>query len=134
MSHPICETPRPWDILWCHFPFAENQGIPGPKARPVLVYEVLMNSKIGISVRVLYGSSRYKTLSENVIPVMNLGDVKSCGLDRSTVFRLDRMLLLPWVAEFFIPNPSVGRIVIGSFTNDMRARVLENLKAPQINL
>lgn len=47
--------PRPLDVVWCRFPLREAPDVPGPKARPVLVLNVLPD---GTVIAAAYGTSQ----------------------------------------------------------------------------
>lgn len=47
--------PRPLDVVWCKFPLREAPDVPGPKARPVLVLNVLPD---GTVIAAAYGTSQ----------------------------------------------------------------------------
>ena len=46
---------RPLDVVWCKFPLRETPDVPGPKARPVLVLNVLPD---GTVIAAAYGTSQ----------------------------------------------------------------------------
>lgn len=125
---PLHTIPRPLDIVWCRFPILELSK-PGPKCRPGLVRSVLLNKgQTKARVEVCYGTSQLK---KDRFPfdlfIENASQLTLLGLPQATRFEIDRVLQLPWSAEFFEPRRGKKTPIIGRLTQDEIAQ-LETLK------
>lgn len=101
--HPL---PAPGDIVWCHFPYSEALGNPGPKARPALVLAV---SPEDHAIRVAYGTTQRTNnihAGEFVLDPAEAGFSVS-GLAERTKFDLGRSVQVPFDSDWFQPNPGI---------------------------
>lgn len=129
--YPASTLPAPYDIVWCAFPFDLNLDVPGPKMRPALVLQTgLSDPGFCPEARVVYGTSKLKKEERpRDLFVENYQDKYDAGLYQATRFDLDRMLWLPWAAEWFVsPGPLYPSPVMGSLPDHHR-RVLGFLLA-----
>ncbi len=108
--------PRPGDVVWCHFPFREMPGRPGPKPRPAIVRATFLDRRTSrSSVEVAFGTSQ-KTdrLYKGEFLIASPSGMRSAGLDLATKFDLARTVRLPWARESFVVKPGKGRLILGS--------------------
>lgn len=113
---PLSTAPAPFDIVWSRFPFVEEPGLPGPKARPALVRQAFADQDGMPWVTVVYGTSKnpYQTDLAS-FSIVTLAEMNVCGLKQATRFDLSRTLTLPWAREFFDclagkPTPIIGHM------------------------
>jgi hypothetical protein len=104
--HKIFLTPRPGDIVWCHFP-QDKKLEPGPKPRPVLVVKV---GEIdgNAAVAVAYGTSqRIGELhpGEFAITRADREAFALAGLSLDTKFDLSNAIELPFSERWFVASP-----------------------------
>lgn len=97
--------PAPASIVWCNFPEHVAPGVPGPKARPGLVFKVrYADNPPGqrFYVQIAYGTSNMKTGKRpNDFRIANAATLDVLRLPQATRFDLDNMLWLPWARPFF---------------------------------
>jgi hypothetical protein len=94
--------------VWCNFPEDAALGLPGPKARPGLVFKVNYADdppRDRFYVLVAYGTKRLKTHRRpNDFIIANSAMLDILRLPSATRFDLDNMLWLPWARPFFEPR------------------------------
>ena len=99
-------TPRPGDIVWCHFP-QDKMLKPGPKSRPALVVKI-GEIEGGPAVAVAYGTSQNVGElhpGEFAITRANREVFLLAGLSFDTKFDLSRTVELPLSARWFAVPP-----------------------------
>ncbi|HEX7858547.1 MAG TPA: hypothetical protein VF503_33090 [Sphingobium sp.] len=111
---PLSTAPAPCSIVWCRFPYVEEQDKPGPKSRPGIVKRVSGDQDGNPWVHVAYGTTKsvFRHGLEN-FTISNVSEMDICGLWCATRFRLDRVALLPWCSEFFKDAPGRQSPVMG---------------------
>jgi hypothetical protein len=129
---PLHTIPRPLDIVWCKFPeLPSKPGVPGPKLRPGLIHTVELDVDYTIArVSVCYGTSKLKkTKYPFDLFVENASQLTLLGLSQATRFEIDRLVWIPWAAEWFESKdgktPIIGRLSaleIGQLTALRRVR------------
>jgi hypothetical protein len=101
-------VPAPASIVWCCFPTDLAPGVPGPKARPALVFKVrYVDDPPGnrFYVQIAYGTSKLKPgRRPHDFSIANSATLDLIGLPQATRFDLDRILWLPWARPFFEPR------------------------------
>ena len=115
--YPAETLPSRFDIVHCCFPYREAPGVPGPKARPGLVFDAMVNPEDDHPyVFVHYGTSqKFDRLNPFQFVIGNSADIERSGLRYMTRFDLRPPELLPWCAEFFCARdagqgPILGRL------------------------
>lgn len=101
--YPASTLPAPLDIVLCLFPEHLDLGKPGPERRPGLIIKTAI-SETGLrgEVYVMYGTTRLKSDQRpDDLFVQNYQEMYEAGLHKATRFDLDKVLWLPWAAEFF---------------------------------
>lgn len=116
---PLSTLPAPYDIVWCRFPFHEDLGNPGPKARPAVVTNVALDEDAGEGeVQLIYGTT---TLKFHQRPrdfyVTNMAEMDACGLNKATRFDLDKVAWIPWAEEWFETLPRYDSPIIGHLSH-----------------
>jgi hypothetical protein len=86
------KSPKPLDVVWCNFPLREALDSPGPKARPVLVLNILPDGTI---IAAAYGTSQAHAAPRD----WELRHEAQRGT--LTTFDLSRVLQLPATREYF---------------------------------
>jgi hypothetical protein len=122
------------DIVWCKWPYAEDQGSPGKVARPVLVRETEVRVIDGVqfgSLVVSYCSG--EGIEENINRHFCIPMAREIGLHKPTRFSLnprDRKKL-PWAEDYFVPPAYVKNagIKLGRFTSAQSAEFRRMLAA-----
>ena len=107
---------RPGDVVWCHFPFREMSGKPGPKPRPAIVRAAFLDRRTSrSSVEVAFSTSQ-KTdrLYKGEFLIASPWGMRAAGLDLRTKFDLARTVRLPWARDFFVVKPGKVRLILGS--------------------
>jgi hypothetical protein len=125
--------PRRHNIAWCRFPL-DGSHEPGQKLRPTLVRATRCDTLSSrTAVVVSYGTSRLRQGQRGNIDliIQYAAEVARLGLTMPTRFDLDRMQILPWAEEFFVPPPHHKEIVTGSLNGEQIARLAAKLRYRQ---
>lgn len=114
---PKSTVPRPLDIVWGRFPYAERPGLPGPVCHPCLVLQTNEFRPGCWSVLVVFGTSNTEREDRHLnLTVSNVSAQIKCGLNKDTLFCLGRYKRLPWSEKWFSPpdsrwaTPKIGRL------------------------
>lgn len=116
-------APKPFDVVWCHFPYFEFPDEPGPKARPGLVRSVAKHPETGaLAVEVVYGSTKMNKPGFHLY-VTQPNDVIEAGLKFPTRFDLSKIKRLHWAAEFFTIDDNGNGPIIGRLSNNSKSQL-----------
>jgi hypothetical protein len=107
--------PSRFDIIYCRFPYEEAPGLPGPKPRPGLVYDGLINPADGLPyVFVHYGTSQnFDRLNPFQFVIGNSADIVRSGLTFMTRFDLRKPEPIPWAEEFVCMREGASSLILG---------------------
>ena len=101
-------VPAAGSLVWCNFPEALTDGVPGPKDRPALVFKTRYATDPPgdrFYVLVAYGTSVLKTGKRpDDFVVANSVMIDLLRLPKATRFDLDKMVWLPWARPWFVPR------------------------------
>jgi len=128
--YPVSTLPAPYDVVLCQFPEDLDLQKPPLKMRPGIVLQTAHSEEGFIpEVRLIYGTSKTKLQKRPFdLIVMNNQAMYDAGLNRATRFDLDKIIWMPWAAEFFKKpdHPHYYGPVIGHL-NDNTRRLLGHL-------
>lgn len=100
--------PAPASIVWCNFPEQLAPNVPGPKARPALVFKTRYYDDPPADrflVLVAYGTSKLKTGKRpNDFTIANSATLDIVRLPNATRFDLDKFIWVPWARPYFCPR------------------------------
>ena len=101
---PIIPLPPVGSFAWCHFPLVENDRVPGPVARPVLITGHVPNRN---AVEVIFGTSqKIDTIYPTEFVILKSHqDFPQTNLSRSTKFDFSRPKILPFNTDWFAVAP-----------------------------
>lgn len=116
---PFSTLPAPCSIVWCRFPYVEEQDRPGPKHRPAIVRRASADQDGNPWVQIAYGTSKNVIREADLdnFTVSNVMEMDACGLFCATRFRLDRVAEVPWAEEFFGNAPGRTSPVMGRLSD-----------------
>ena len=103
--YPKDSLPVAFDVVWCHFPYAEAPDEPAPVQHPTIVRQPLFDEDGNPFVRVIYGTSQEPLIRGNEFFTVST-ELRRSGLSRPTRFCIDRQADVPWAEEYFEPSSS----------------------------
>jgi hypothetical protein len=130
MSSSWKQTPRPGDIVWCHFPNYDPKDAT-MRERPALVVSV-MHDRDPMLLRVAYGTSQKpRPVRAGSFLVEAPEHLKIAGLWKPTRFDMKNLVVLPYTLGAFVnapgesgntkPSPILGALHAGCFPEMLRA-------------
>lgn len=100
--------PAPASLVWCRFPDHITPDIPGPKARPGLVFKARYLTDPPdhrLMVLVAYGTTKLKTGKRpHDFTIANAATLDIVRLPAATRFDLDNFVWMPWAKPWFVPR------------------------------
>jgi hypothetical protein len=132
---PEAWLPRPMDVVWSRFPYAQNPGVPGAVPHPALVFSTFEREAGLFSVQVAYGTSNLKTETRPFdFRVQNFRCMQYAGLDKATRFDLDNVKFLQWDSDWFeSPDPTKYPTPVIGYMLDDQKQCLRRLLAVRLD-
>jgi hypothetical protein len=135
--YSIDDMPAPGTIVWCRWPYADDNGKPGTDVRAVLVRKNSVRlDRSGIKhgeLTVSYGTGVLSKHNKNLdLFIDSYSEYKAAGLHKPTCFSLREAnkKTYPWCEEYFAPQRYVlnAPLIAGSLTEVQRERLRECLR------